>query len=301
MLALKWFSTYFIEIFTFLVLNSFKMKKFQKINFYLFLNIYFNLYKETSISKNFTKYFLSNTNDFNMFLYIYLIWTSFCLLKGKNNWFLLLLLLNSKNHKFKINLVGDFSSNFVKNNPFNLIITKKLHFLKKNFFKNFNEIKFEKFLSYKFTMFPIKFKPSNILFFLSQSTFKKLNINFIRNMRVFHTSYLSGVFHGPSYFQRSWRPLHSTCTHMASHQCVCACGPSSSLSPRKPYCSFLWRTWKIWGLSEPPLNGGLVYYVLWTAWHNLEKCMELKSFRSGIFRDSLGAVSTWTLSRNVRR
>lgn len=186
MLALKWFSTCFIEILTSSILNSFKMKKFQKINFYLFLNIFFNLYKRTSISKSFTKHFLSNTNEFNMFLFIYLIWTSSCLVNGKSNWFLLLLLLNSKNPKIKINSTTDSSANYIKNNPLKLIITKKLHFLKKNFFKNFNEIKFEKFLSHNFMMFPIKFKPSNILFFLSQSTFKKLNINFIRKSKVFN-------------------------------------------------------------------------------------------------------------------
>ena len=61
------------------------MKKFQKINFYLFLNVFFNLYKRTRISKSFTKYFLSNTNEFNMFLFIYLIWTSSCLVNGKSN------------------------------------------------------------------------------------------------------------------------------------------------------------------------------------------------------------------------
>lgn len=186
MLALKWFSTYFIENLIFLILNSFKMKKFQKINFYLFLNIYFNLYKKTNISKTFSKYFLNNINEFNTFLFIYLTWTSSCLLNGKKNWFLLLLLLNSKNYKIKTNSTSNFSSNFIKNNPFKLIITKKLHFLKKNFFKNFNEIKFEKFLNHNFVMFPIKFKPSNILFFLSQSTFKKLNINFIRKSKVFN-------------------------------------------------------------------------------------------------------------------
>ena len=186
MLALKWFSTYFIEIFTFLILNSFKTKKFQKINFYLFLNIYFNLYKKTNISKTFSKYFLSNTNEFNMFLFIYLIWTSSCLLNGKSNWFLLLLLLNSKNYKIKINSTSNIYSNFIKNNPLKPVITNKLHLLKKNFFKSFNYIKFEKFLSHSFVMFPIKFKPSNILFFLSQSTFKKLNINFIRKSKVFN-------------------------------------------------------------------------------------------------------------------
>ena len=186
MLALKWFSTYFTEIFTFLILNSFKTKKFQKINFYLFLNIYFNLYKKTNISKTFSKYFLSNTNEFNMFLFIYLIWTSSCLLNGKSNWFLLLLLLNSKNYKIKINSTSNIYSNFIKNNPLKPVITNKLHLLKKNFFKSFNYIKFEKFLSHSFVMFPIKFKPSNILFFLSQSTFKKLNINFIRKSKVFN-------------------------------------------------------------------------------------------------------------------
>lgn len=186
MLALKWFFTYFIENLIFLILNSFKMKKFQKINFYLFLNIYFNLYKKTNISKTFSKYFLNNINEFNTFLFIYLTWTSSCLLNGKKNWFLLLLLLNSKNYKIKTNSTSNFSSNFIKNNPLKLIITKKLHFLKKKFFKNFNEIKFEKFLNHNFVMFPIKFKPSNILFFLSQSTFKKLNINFIRKSKVFN-------------------------------------------------------------------------------------------------------------------
>ena len=120
MLALKWFSTYFIENLIFLILNSFKMKKFQKINFYLFLNIYFNLYKKTNISKTFSKYFLNNINEFNTFLFIYLTWTSSCLLNGKKNWFLLLLLLNSKNYKIKTNSTSNFSSNFIKNNPFKL-------------------------------------------------------------------------------------------------------------------------------------------------------------------------------------
>ena len=61
------------------------MKKFQKINFYLFLNIYFNLYKKTNISKTFSKYFLNNLSEFNTFLFIYLTWTSSCLLNGKKN------------------------------------------------------------------------------------------------------------------------------------------------------------------------------------------------------------------------
>lgn len=183
MLAIKWFSIYLSETLLFFILNFFGIKKFKKINFYVFLNVYFNLYKNSNFLENFSKEFNLKFNSFNIFLFLYLIWNSYDLVRNKFEWFLLAQALNSKDYKFQKK-----SSTSNSANPYNFKITQinSLNFLKKNFFKIFSVTKFEKFVNYNFINFPIKFKPSNILFFLSQYSFNKLNINFIRKSKVFN-------------------------------------------------------------------------------------------------------------------
>ena len=148
------------------------------------VNINFTLYKNSDIAKNLSKDLMIDLNNFNLFLFLYFSWNYNGLVKGKLGWFFLASLFNSKDYKFQINTIND--SHLLNHSGLKIFPIDSLNFVKNNFFKNFSFLKFERFISYNFAFFPIKFKPSNILFFLSQSTLKKLNINFIRKSKVFN-------------------------------------------------------------------------------------------------------------------